>query len=270
MTKFPSAASSSEEVRNATASLAEFIKGRTGITITESTKARLNLLEETASKTGAGGISANKLSRILTNWIIDRAASLTDDELLSAENSFRGFITPELAANPPPKLAELGRRKNLLLRASILVHESHAIPLLKSIRDRAAAGDETLRQQAYDLVRDEVRKQITVLSEAAPDFFSGTSSDMAEARLTPLRSFLIAYAVVSDDRLTHNQASLEKEMRAHWEGVIKHGGGGYFPPPEGQHAYGPNGYLYSSPLDLFFNEPSLGRLLAAIGRGRRL
>ena len=266
--RLPSADSSAQDIQGAVDSLAGFIQTRTGIRLPEATRTHLATLEAATRKTGRGSISIDKLSKILTNWVLDRAATLTDREVDAAEDSLRGFTTPDLAANPPPKLAELGQRKNLHLRASVMVHESMAAGLLKSIRDRAAAGDETLKQEAYRLVRDEVGKRVTTLSQAVPGVFG--TPDAAEVRLTPLRSFLLVYSVVSDDPLTNDQANLEKAMRARWEWAISRGGGGYFPPPDGHYAYGANGYLYSSPLDLFFNEKALGRLMASLDRGRTL
>jgi hypothetical protein len=40
-----------------------------------------------------------------------------------------------------------------------------------------------------------------------------------------------------------------------------------FPSPEGHRAYGVNGYIFSSPLDLFFNEQAVNRLLDRIEKG---
>ena len=37
-----------------------------------------------------------------------------------------------------------------------------------------------------------------------------------------------------------------------------------FPSPDGQHAYGVNGYLFSSPLDLFFDDQNVNSLLDRI------
>ncbi|HWW75525.1 MAG TPA: hypothetical protein VNZ44_09015 [Pyrinomonadaceae bacterium] len=34
-----------------------------------------------------------------------------------------------------------------------------------------------------------------------------------------------------------------------------------YPSPDGHHSYGVNGYLFSSPLDLFFDEQTVNRLL---------
>lgn len=268
--RLPSADSSGQDIRVGVDSLAGFIQTRTGIRLPETTRTHLATLEAATRKTGKGGISIDKLSKVLTKWVLDRVSTLTDREVDAVEDSLRGFTTPELAANPPPKLAELGQRKNLHLRGSVMVHESMAAGLLKSIRDRAAAGDETLKQEAYRLVRDELGKRVTTLSEAVPGVLGEPSPDVADVRLTPLQSFLLVYSVLSDDPLTNDQVNLEKAMRARWEWAVSRGGGGYFPPPDGHYAYGANGYLYSSPLDLFFSEKALGRLMASLDRRRTL
>ncbi|MGH9823112.1 MAG: hypothetical protein ACREDR_07675 [Blastocatellia bacterium] len=213
------------------------------------------------------GISSEKLSRILADWVLERTSALTDSDLDAAEDSFRGFTTPELASNPPPNLLELGQRKNLHVRASVLIHESRAQGLLKSIRDRAASADPTLKQEAYRFFDDEVTKRLSVLTEAVPGKLGIGAPRHGAFRLTPLQSFLLAYAVVSDDPLAHNQENLNKTMASRWHWATSKGGG-YYPPPNGFYAYGRNGYLYSSPLDLFFNETALQSLVTSLDSGR--
>jgi hypothetical protein len=40
-----------------------------------------------------------------------------------------------------------------------------------------------------------------------------------------------------------------------------------FPSPDGHRAYGVNGYLFSSPLDLMFDEQTVNHLLDSIEKG---
>jgi len=40
-----------------------------------------------------------------------------------------------------------------------------------------------------------------------------------------------------------------------------------FPSPEGHRAYGVNGYDFSSPLDLFFDEQTVNRFLDRVEKG---
>src|SRR5205807_6420996 len=111
-----------------------------------------------------------------------------------------------------------------------------------------------------DLFREKVlynvRGTAQGLAQAVPEQFgnlwdaaNGRESSGADAGFTPLQAFLVAYSLMSDDRLDYGHANLRKSMEAeqkYWAKEL----GQPFPSPDGQHAYGINGYLFSSPLDL--------------------
>ena len=95
------------------------------------------------------------------------------------------------------------------------------------------------------------------------DTANGTESKDTAAGFTPLQAFLFAYSLVSDDGLDYGQANLRKSMQAkqkYWAKEL----GQPFPSPADFHAYGVNGYLFSSPLNLFFDEQNVNRLLDRI------
>ena len=63
--------------------------------------------------------------------------------------------------------------------------------------------------------------------------------------------------------MDYGQANLRKTMDAkqkYWAKEL----GRPFPSSDGRHAYGVNGYFFSSPLDLFFDEQNVNRLLDRI------
>lgn len=95
---------------------------------------------------------------------------------------------------------------------------------------------------------------------------NGRESSTADAGLTPLQAFLFAYSLVSNDALDYSQANLRKYMEADQKDKTKTFGQPY-PSPEGHRAYGVNGYRFSSPLDLFFDEPTVNRLLDRVEKG---
>jgi hypothetical protein len=95
------------------------------------------------------------------------------------------------------------------------------------------------------------------------DAADNRESSGTAAGFTPLQAFLFAYSLVSDDRLDYGQANLRKSMESkqkYWAKEL----GRPFPSPDGRHAYGVNGYVFSSPLDLFFDEQNVNRLLDRI------
>ena len=67
-------------------------------------------------------------------------------------------------------------------------------------------------------------------------------------------------AIASDDPIHIARSALESEMvQAH-----KHIGGPRYPEPNGNCPFGTNGYLFATPLDLIFNDQTIGSMLDAI------
>jgi hypothetical protein len=134
---------------------------------------------------------------------------------------------------------------------------------------------EQLNTSAHDAYADVFREKVLYhvrghaqnLAEAVPGQFgnlwdvAGDRPSAAEdAGFTPLQAFLVAYSMVSDDPLTYSQPRLRRSMeleQKHWTEKL----GQPYPSPEGHRAYGVNGYLFSSPLDLFFDGQAVNRLL---------
>jgi hypothetical protein len=119
-------------------------------------------------------------------------------------------------------------------------------------------------------VRKRVQSSASYLSEAVPEKF-GNMWDVANDRepnagdggITPLQATLIAYSLVSDDGLSDGDASLEKRM-SKFQSAASRVLEQPYPGPAGHRAFGVNGYLFSSPLDLMFDERVVNRLLDRI------
>jgi hypothetical protein len=71
---------------------------------------------------------------------------------------------------------------------------------------------------------------------------------------------LIAYSAVTTDFLEYSEANLNKFMNGMQKARTERWGQNY-PSPEGHRAFGVNGYLVSSPLDLVFDERTVNRML---------
>lgn len=260
-----SADSSDDDIRASVESAARFIRKRSGIKLSSAIQMRLAALEARALRENSGRSSTDDLYKTLTRWLVERVSTLTDQELEQAIDTMRGFNSPELPG--PRRLAD---RNYVHLRASALVYWTQAHDQAKSLRDRAAAGDKTLTAEVGDFVKREIETRAVELAEASPDRFRIDARQPGRAGLefTPLQSFLVAYSLVSDDKLAYSEVNLAKKMNSTQEFKTKMAGS--YPSPDGHRAYGVNGYLHSSPVDLFFGQDEVDRLLTLLDEGRQL
>jgi hypothetical protein len=136
---------------------------------------------------------------------------------------------------------------------------------LKAIREQTNTPlGVVLKGAAHRAIEDIVQKRASVLSEAVPEQFGG-AWDVADNReggtgVTPLQAVLIAYSAVTTDFLEYSEANLNKFMNGMQKARTERWGQNY-PSPEGHRAFGVNGYLVSSPLDLVFDERTVNRML---------
>lgn len=263
--EFASANSSDDEIRASVESVARFIRRRSGIKLSSATQMRLAAMEARALRENSGRSSTDDLYKTLTRWLVERVSTLTDQELERAIDTLRGFNSPELPG--PERLAD---RNYVHLRGSVLVYWTQAHDYAKSFRDRAAAGDKTLKAEADDFVKREVETKAVELAEASPETFmiDARKGGRTGLEFTPLQSFLVAYSLVSDDKLAYSKVNLETRMNAEREFKTKMAGS--YPSPDSHRAYGVNGYLHSSPVDLFFGQDEVDRLLTLLDEGRQL
>ena len=75
-----------------------------------------------------------------------------------------------------------------------------------------------------------------------------------------MQAFLIIYSVASDDYLYDANANLRAKIHSRYEARVKRLG--HFSEP--LFAYGFNGFIYSSPIDLLFKDGALENLLRLI------
>ncbi len=190
------------QIRREVNSATEFIERRSGVSVGEATKNRLVALEESVRSGGARRLTVAAFSAALSATVLERFASLTDQDIAHMDDTLRGFNAPGV----PEQFGNL-----------------------------------------WDVANDR-------------------ESDAAEAGFTPLQAFLVAYSLVSNDALDYSQANLSKWMNLRRE-TRTEDPGRPFPSPDGHRAYGVNGYLFSSPLDLFFDERAVNRLLDRVEKG---
>lgn len=253
------------QIRVAVNSVTKFVETRSGVSLGEATKERLAALEWKVQSGNGRRLTLDAFSAAISTTLLDRFSSLTDEEIAQMDETLRGFSAPDMPLN-------FDRSFKLPQGfVSIGIPPEKNIGRLKVIRDQL---NTPTRDVWVDMFREKilynVRGKAQNLAEAVPEQFgnlwdttNGRESSDTTAGLTPLQAFLLAYSLVSDDRLDYGQPTLRKSMEAkqkYWAKEL----GQPFPSPDGRHAYGVNGYLFSSPLDLFFGEQNVNRLLDQI------
>jgi len=256
------------QIRRAVDSVTKFIERRSGVSVSEATKNRLAALEERVQSGNGRRLTVNAFSASLSATVLERLASLNDEQIAHVDDTLRGFNAPDIPKN-------FHRTFQLPMGyASTLVPPEKTIGRLKAVRDQLGTpGGEVVAGMITQTVQYNVRGCAQNLAEAVPEQFGNLwdvanerESDAADAGFTPLQAFLVAYSFISKDPLDYSQANLSKAMNITRESRserLKQP----FPSPEGHRAYGVNGYLSSSPLDLFFDEPTVNRFLDRVEKG---
>lgn len=256
------------QARRSVESVAKFVESRSGVSLGEATKNRLAALEERVQSGDGRRLSLEAFSAALSATVLERLLSLTDEEIAQMDETLRGFNAPDIPTNH--------QRHFKLPQAYV----SMGIPPETTISRLKAARD-GLNTPARDVFAGMFREKVLYhargkaqnLAKAVPEQFgnlwnmtSDSESSAADAGFTPLQVFLAAYSLMSDDPLTYSGVRLRKRMEIDQKDRTESLGQPY-PSPDGHRAYGVNGYLFSTPLDLFLNEQAINRLLDRIEKG---
>lgn len=190
------------------------------------------------------------MAEILTQTALERISRSTDQEIDYAAETLRGFDAADL-----PESFRRGRDK-IKLRASIA---GSATPedfkaQVKSLRNADSASKEIFRGAAKVAIGNEVTRRVSSLNDAIPEKFASSNG------LTPIQAVLITYSVASDDQLMDSASNLQKRLRSIQIGFTRITGKTYA-SPDGHFAYGPNGYVFSTPIDLVFDDQTVNLLL---------
>jgi hypothetical protein len=267
--RLPAPGDSIGQVRAATASVANFIARRSGVKLGGAMTERLAALEEKAAGGHLRRLTIGELSEVVNVTVLERLATLSDQDIARADDTLRGFNAGDFPGNIDRDFKLPGGT------VFIGTPPEKTIGRMKSVRDQLGTpAGEVFAGMARRIVRERVQNLARHLSEALPEQFGNTwdvSNDRenrsAAGGITPLQSVLIVYSLASDDYLSDGQDSLGARMRVHQRSLTKLSGRPY-PAPDGHHAYGANGYIFSSPLDLMLDDQTLNRLLDRIeGKG---
>jgi hypothetical protein len=191
--KFASATSRPEQIDEAVESTADFIYWRSGLRMSDETKKRLAKAESDVLKGKAKHITLDELTDSLTGAVVDRLATLTDEEIewaADASSDEHGEISPRV-----------GGRWGVLTKKE-LIEQAH------SGRDGSRRGDSALRAGLRTMINEEVNDRALKLGAALPEQFG-----QARAQgVTPTQALLIAYSVAADDPLADSRGDIEQTL----------------------------------------------------------
>lgn len=241
-----------KSVRASVESLSQFMRKRSGVDLAGQTKNRLADMETRTLAGASRRITADELSEILAATAVERIAMSSDQEISRAVETMRGFDAPDL----PDSFRNTRRYAQLRASAVSNITPENLTFQLKTVRSADFVSRALLKAAIKRPVAREVESRSKYLGEAVPEQFGAVGSE----GYSPLQAVLIAYSAASDDPLADSTDNLQRRLKSIQDGIGKLTGHPY-PSPDGHFAYGPNGYIFSTPLDLIFDERTVNLLL---------
>jgi hypothetical protein len=240
--RFASATSKPEQIAEAVGSTAEFIHWRSGLRMSDGMKQKLAEAESNVLQGKVNHITIQELTDNMTAAVVDRLATITDEEIRQAA---------EFSSDEHGLVLSRADGKWGVLTKKELIQQA------KSGREWSRRGDVALRAALRSMIEEEVNDRVNTLGTALPEQFG-----QARAQgVTPMQALLIAYSVAADDPLTDSpsdiaQMLLQQRMNAgqtrEQRKLQKNVSG---------RPYGPHGLLHPSDPYLFFNKAGVFKLL---------
>lgn len=232
--------SNEQKIAESVNSVADFIAYRSGFVLSARVKEDLVRLQHDAVKGKKRLLTADDLANILTEAGLKRLSRATDQEIQHAANvlSREGY--------------------GVVLRGNGRGHSSYStfIEQAKAMRQLSGSGDPTFRNSVAALMSAEITERVENYGRALPDKFGNAAS----RGLTPVQAVLITYSIAADDSLSFSKETL----RGHMEqaaGALKAKGYSVRNPDR---AFGNEGFIFASPLDLVLDEATTEDLLNRI------
>jgi hypothetical protein len=231
--RFASAAANAEQIDEAVGTTAEFIYWRSGLRMSDDTKKRLAKAESDVLKGKAKHITLGELTDSLTTAVVERLATLTDEEIQLAADA----ATNEHGEIPSRAGGKWGDvTKQSLMRQA------------KSGREWSRQGDAALPAGLRPMIAEEVNTRAVALGAALPEQFGQAGAQ----GVTPTQALLIAYSVAADDPLTDSRSDISQMMvQKRMDARITREQRRAQKQVSGR-PYGRNGLVHPSPAHLFF------------------
>jgi hypothetical protein len=248
--RFANPGASDEKVKESVDSVAAFIYQRADLKMSDETKNRLAKAEKDVLKGKSPRLSVDELTDTFTDIVTEQVATLTDEDIDKAINTYRANSQGEITSRASGKWDFLSR--------------AEFVSQVEAAREWSRNGDAALRAALRPMVEGEVKDRVTGLREALPEQFGQAETD----GVTPAQAVLIAYSVAADDPLSDSQSDLKELMvrqrmsakQTKEEQKLRHLDSGK--------PYGVNGFFYSSPVHRLLNKAAVDKLLAR-GKGGR-
>ncbi len=235
-------ASRPEQADDAVASAADFIRSRSGLKLSDEFKKKLAKAESDVLSGKSRFISVEELTEDMTAAVVDRLATLSDEEIQQAVEA-SADSNGEIRSRADAKWGVMSK-KDLAQQA-------------KAGREWSRRGDSGLQLGLRGMIEGEVSSRVNAFTTHLPEQFANANS----RGVTPTQALLIAYSVATDDPLTNSRSDIAEMLKQKRmdEGVTREQRqaqkrGSNLP-------YGPNGFLHPSGLHLFFTKDSVDKLL---------
>jgi hypothetical protein len=247
--RFASAAANPQQIDEAVRSTDEFIFWRSGLRMSDDTKKRLAKAESDVLKGKAKRITLDELTDNLTTSVVDRLATLTDDEIQLAADA---------SADEHGDIRSRADGKWGVLTKKELIDQA------KSGREWSRRGDASLRAGLRTMIDEQVSDRAVNLGAVLPEQFGQASAQ----GVTPTQALLIAYSVAADDPLADSRGDIEqqlvqKRMEARQtreqKQALKHISG---------RPYGPRGLVHPSAAHIFLKS-GIEKLLSRSEGGKK-
>lgn len=251
------------EVASALEVSTSFIQQRSGLQL--DTEAR-SLLTEIEHKTLSGEksrLTVSNLTDIFTDFALERLSEISDTEASQAVETMRGIDSPDL-----PETFRKGREYTHLRASHSGPPYQELLEQFNSIRQATKTPDGKLfvRKQLRPMIEESIKSRLYLFSKAVPEQWGGTwnteSNTEGSSGVSPQQAFVLAYSIAADDTLASSVNNLKQEMKNTSSALAEKFGS--FPDPDNYFAYGKQGFVYPSPLDICFTDLSTKRLIVRL------
>jgi hypothetical protein len=225
-------------VQQAVENAASFITYRSGTTLSEQVKKKLVQIEQStmSGATDAIGLTRQQVKDVIAANFMNTASSVTDAQITDmANNSLR--VMPCVVDKRPAEVQLRGSKGNFDSETFV----KKAI----EFRDGSTPEALSLRSTAATLIGQEVDSSLDGLAYACPEQWK-------VGYYSPYRIFILTYALVTDDLLINSQTQIVDQMQSTENWLYSNRG--ISCPSAGRCPFGDHGYIYCTPMSIFFGQ----------------